>query len=311
MLKKYFILETIKLAIVIPYYKIDFFEKCLQSLSKQTCKDFTVYIGNDNSPNNPEEIINKYADQIAINYKKFESNLGGKHLTKQWDRCIEISLGEPWLMILGDDDELGANCVEKFYENLHKIEESNIQVIKFATLEINEKDEEISEKYIHPQFEKSTTAYYKKLIGKGRSSLSEYIFSRNAYNKYGFKEFPLAFGSDNLAWIEFSDCGLIYTINQAVVYFRISTVNISGKTHFAKREKLHAMYLTKKYLLQNYAHAFTQDERKEIIRQSLLNLNSSQRRNYPERVLFFMRCFQWLPPQELLPLYIKNKNLPQ
>lgn len=295
-------METIKLAIVIPYYKIDFLEKCLQSLSKQTCNDFTVYIGNDNSPNNPEDIINKYADQIAIHYKKFDSNFGGKHLTKQWDRCVEISHGEPWLMILGDDDELGTNCVEKFYENLHKIEENNIQVIKFSTIEINEKNEEISEKYIHPQFEKSTTAYYKKLIGEGRSSLSEYIFSRNAYNKYGFKEFPLAFGSDNLAWIEFSECGPIYAINDAVVYFRISDINISGNQSFEKQKKLYAMYLTKKYILKNYAKEFTETELSEIIRQGLTNLNSSQRRNYVERGVYHLKYFLWLR----LKRYIKR-----
>lgn len=41
------------LAIVIPYYKINYFEETLKSLSNQTDKKFKVYIGNDASENDP------------------------------------------------------------------------------------------------------------------------------------------------------------------------------------------------------------------------------------------------------------------
>lgn len=40
------------LAIVIPYYKITFFEDTLESLAHQTDKRFKVYIGDDASPKN-------------------------------------------------------------------------------------------------------------------------------------------------------------------------------------------------------------------------------------------------------------------
>lgn len=292
-----------KLAIIIPYYKKDFLDQCLQSLSHQTCKDFSVYIGNDDSPNDPQDVINEYKDQLTIFYKKFDANLGGKNLTQQWDRCIEMSKEEPWIMILGDDDELSSNCIEKFYENLLIVEEKNIQVIKFATIEIDEKNKEISKKYINPQFEKSTTAYYKKLIGEGRSSLSEYVFSRTSYNKYGFKEFPLAFGSDNLAWIEFSECGPIYAINDAVVFFRLSPVNISGNNLFQKQNKLYAMFLTKRYLLNNYAQFFSKDEKKEIIKQAIINLNASKKKVILEKVLFLILTFKWLNPLQIISIY--------
>jgi hypothetical protein len=38
------------LAIIIPYYKLCFFEENLQSLAAQTDKRFKVYIGDDASP---------------------------------------------------------------------------------------------------------------------------------------------------------------------------------------------------------------------------------------------------------------------
>ena len=45
------------LAIIIPYYKIVFFEETLKSLSEQTDKRFKVYIGDDASPENPANLI--------------------------------------------------------------------------------------------------------------------------------------------------------------------------------------------------------------------------------------------------------------
>ncbi len=92
------------IAIVIPYYKLTYFEKTLQSLAEQTDKKFNVYIGNDASDEDPEELLFKYKDKINFNYHKFNTNLGGTSLTKQWERCIDLSLDEEWIMILGDDD---------------------------------------------------------------------------------------------------------------------------------------------------------------------------------------------------------------
>ena len=41
------------LAIIIPYFKLLFFEETLQSLAIQTDKRFKVYIGDDASPEDP------------------------------------------------------------------------------------------------------------------------------------------------------------------------------------------------------------------------------------------------------------------
>ncbi|UJH92516.1 glycosyltransferase family 2 protein [Antarcticibacterium sp. 1MA-6-2] len=69
------------LAIVIPYYKINFFEECLQSLANQTSKNFRVYIGDDASPDDPSGIVSEYNKQLTLKIKRFKENLGGKSLT--------------------------------------------------------------------------------------------------------------------------------------------------------------------------------------------------------------------------------------
>ena len=92
------------LAIVIPYYKLTFFEETLQSLSLQTDKRFKVYIGDDASPENPAVLLKKYKGQFEFVYCRFEANLGSISLIKQWDRCIGMTGGEQWLLVLCDDD---------------------------------------------------------------------------------------------------------------------------------------------------------------------------------------------------------------
>lgn len=64
-------IENINLSVVIPYFKFAYFDKLLDSLVEQTNKNFNVYIGNDNSPQSPLNIITKYTNQINIQYKHF------------------------------------------------------------------------------------------------------------------------------------------------------------------------------------------------------------------------------------------------
>ncbi|MEO2064646.1 MAG: glycosyltransferase [Christiangramia sp.] len=252
------------LAIVIPYFKKTFFENTLASLAVQTRKDFKVYIGNDASPEDPEDIIAKYASVLNISYTEFDENLGSRSLVKQWERCIALTGNEKWLMLLGDDDYLDPGCVEKFYENQSQVEKNKIRVIRFASRLFWEDDHKKEIIFSHPKKQSATDAFYEVYFGNSRSSLSEYIFSKKAYQKSRFREIPLAWGSDNLAWLDFSEGGDIYSINEAVVHIRMSSENISRKS-FEKSNKNLALYKTFKIIVNEYLYQFTPKQRKDIL----------------------------------------------
>jgi GT2 family glycosyltransferase len=217
------------LAIVIPYYKITFFEATLQSLASQTNQQFKVYIGDDASPENPLLLLEKYKGKFDFVYCRFDNNLGGTSLTQQWERCIALSSNQEWIMILGDDDVLGEDVVDEFYNNLPEIEQVGINVVRFATQVIDGEGQVTSCIYEHPKLEKATDAFWRKFTGKTRSSLSEYLFKRSLFLKFGFREYPLAWHSDDMAWLEFSNGKPIWTINGSKASVRTSTINISGK----------------------------------------------------------------------------------
>lgn len=217
------------LAIIIPYYKLTFFEETLQSLVNQTDERFKVYIGNDASPEDPSYLLEKYNNRFDFIYHRFESNLGGTSLVKQWERCIALSGNQEWIMILGDDDVLDKNYISEFYRNINKIDET-YNVVRFASCNIGEKGERISEVFKSPIVESSIDFFFKER----RSSLSEYVFNKEKLLTVGLKKFPLAWCTDILAVLEVSDFENVYSINDSIVYIRISEISISGN----KKNKL-------------------------------------------------------------------------
>lgn len=247
------------LAIVIPYYKLTFFETTLQSLANQTDKRFKVYVGDDASPEEPSHLLDRFKGKFNFVYHRFNDNLGGVSLTQQWERCIALSANEEWIMILGDDDVLGDNVVEVFYDKYAEFF-GKTNLIRFSSKQINEKTKIDSEIFRSPRWEKSSDFYIKKQKGQVRSSLSECIFSRKVYHKFGFRNYPLAWHSDDLAWIEFADSKLVYAINEAVVEFRMSFVNISGINTNLKEKALAEFYF-KSDLLSEKFHFFNDDQK--------------------------------------------------
>jgi len=247
------------LAIVIPFYKLTFFEKTLNSLAHQKDKRFAVYIGDDASPENPTAVLEKYKNDFKFEYKRFEDNLGSVSLVKQWERCIAMSQEEEWIMILGDDDLLGETVVSEFYNALEEIKTTS-NVVRFASRKIDENGTATSAIYTHPKTELATDFLFRAT----RSSLSEFVFNKNKISTIGFKNFPLAWYSDVLAVLEFSDFKTIYTVNQATVSVRISNLSISGGTDNL-RPKYRAAFQFYYYLLNQKKANFSKEQIKELL----------------------------------------------
>lgn len=226
------------IAIIIPFFKINFFEKILESLARQTDKRFQVYIGDDASSNSPEELLKNYQGKFSFTYRRFTENFGSISLAKQWQRCIELMQDEEWLMILGDDDFLSPNYIEEFYKHQELVEKNNINVIKYSSLEIDENGDVQKIKKEEPLIKSSIEHFFDKFVHEGRSSLSEHTFRKSAYNKYGFFEMPLAWHSDDWAQLRFSDFGDILFIKEAECYISVSSASISGSIDNIRTKQL-------------------------------------------------------------------------
>ena len=88
----------------------------LNSLAKQTNKNFNIYVGDDCSPSDIKSICDKYHHQLSIDYYRFDNNLGGTNLVQQWERCVDRIKDEKWIWVFSDDDVAEEACVAKFYQ---------------------------------------------------------------------------------------------------------------------------------------------------------------------------------------------------
>lgn len=214
------------LAIIIPVFKTYYLEKLLQSIANQTDKRFNVYIGDDASPQNVLLIVKKFENILPIIYQRFENNLGSTNLVAHWHRSIDLTEGEEWLWLFGDDDFMHTDCVKDFYQNLNE----NNHVYRFSTRCINENGEKIKRRQFVNPLQTRFDFLKERLLEKKRISLAECIFSRMSYLKAGgFLEMPLAYASDIVAWYKFSGNEGIKGINSSQVYLRTSRYNISSR----------------------------------------------------------------------------------
>lgn len=219
-----------QLAIIIPAYKPDYIEKTLISINNQTNKNFKVYIGDDASPHELKHIADKFKDSIDIVYHKFEENLGGTSLTKQWERCVELS-EEKFIWLFSDDDIMSPTAVDSFYK--HQKLKPDSSLFKFFTKMIDENGHEIKlyfdktndekDQILPQQFLDSRLRY-----DRFRSYMVEYIFDRKIFLENRFVDFPLAWASDDATWIKYSLKNNGIDIIPDFVYWRFSGKNISS-----------------------------------------------------------------------------------
>ncbi|MDT0552271.1 glycosyltransferase family 2 protein [Urechidicola vernalis] len=254
------------LAIVIPFYNIDFFKETLDSLKNQTNQNFRVYIGNDGSMSDLSELISFYNEHIEIHYRNFPDNLGAVSLVSHWNRCMSLLSNEDWVCILGDDDMLSSTVVDEFYSQFELVKKKGVAVVRLRSQLIDDSGGAISEVYEHPTIESSIGSFEKVFYKQSRSSLSEYVFSRNVYERFGFFDFPLAWHSDDLAWLTFSNFGTIYTLSNCKAMIRLSSVNISGQSdNFRLKRKASVAFYRK--LLGRYPFRFKHSFREELLKE--------------------------------------------
>jgi glycosyltransferase involved in cell wall biosynthesis len=220
--------SSVDLAVIIPAYKAQYLDKTLQSFVKQTCQDFTIYIGDDCSPHDLRAVIDRYVPQLRISYKRFDNNIGSRSLVSQWKRCVELSHSESWLWLFSDDDLVDVTCVEEFYKLIDGSGQ-NIDVCRFNTRVIDKDDILLYDTPQGPMYESSLNMAYYLLRGERGNSMPDHIFSRRVYEQTGgFVYTEFAQGADWATSIKFSQEKGMYIVPGAMVSWRYSGSNISS-----------------------------------------------------------------------------------
>ena len=116
-----------KFSIVIPVYNVeDYIERCLESIKKQTFKDYEVIVVNDGTKDNSMEIVKKYSYTI-INQK----NQG---LSMARNNAVKKAKGE-YLIFLDSDDYWDKDLLNEINKSL----DNDPDLVRFQIKQVDEK----------------------------------------------------------------------------------------------------------------------------------------------------------------------------
>lgn len=228
-----------KIAIVIPAYKSKYFEETLNSIANQSCKDFTLYIGDDNSPENLEGIVSKFHDRFDIVYKKFETNLGSTDLISQWNRCVQLVRDEEYIWLFSDDDLMPSTSVEQVLSYIAEDRYSsdvyhiNCKIIDSDGNKITRKSTINFYGYLSPE------DYVNSFLShKGNTWGINFIVKKTKFVETGgFVNFDLAWNSDHASWLKFCTPKGLKNIPNTYLFWRLSNDNISSFSNIAIIER--------------------------------------------------------------------------
>lgn len=117
-----------KVSVIVPVYNVEeYIDKCLDTLTNQTFKNYELIIINDGSPDNSESIILDYQKKYPKLIKYYKKENGGLSSARNYG--IEKSTGE-YLMFIDSDDYVSNDMVEKLYNKIDK-EQSDMVICNY------------------------------------------------------------------------------------------------------------------------------------------------------------------------------------
>jgi glycosyltransferase involved in cell wall biosynthesis len=307
-----------ELAIVIPAFKKKYFKASLDCLALQTNKNFHLYIGDDCSNENLEEVIYPYRTILPITYYRFSSNIGSKHIVDQWQRCIELINNENWIWVFSDDDLVDENAVEAFWK-IHASTNGSKDIYSFNTCVIDKTGNVISKAPEVPPFETAEEMAYHLLIGKRANCMPDHIFSRDIYKKNkGFVKTVYGQGSDWANSILFARETGCCLIPDALVYWRFSGDNITSVAYQHKSEMIIGHFQFIRWILNHFSYLKINrsGDYMKIKNAALENLLSVIDYHYKGVPLSRLLYFAWfikryfnLPMNQVISLVIKTNEI--
>jgi glycosyltransferase involved in cell wall biosynthesis len=238
------------LSIVIPAYRGRFLAEALESVARAADADTEVVVGDDASPDDIRGIAEPYQSRLNLRYHRFDTNLGGRSLTRQWDRCVALSRGQ-WVLLLGDDDLIDPHYVRAFRETLAATD-GRFDVYRFDTRWIDANGAVIRSGDSHPDVQRWDEYLLARFRSQSYTFTCDNVFARSAYDRAGgFVDFPLAWCADDASWIAFGARTGFKKVHGALASWRLSGDNISSNNTNLLRCKLLAMSKFLAWLARN------------------------------------------------------------
>lgn len=114
----------IKVSVIVPVYNVEkYIEKCLNSLVKQTLKEIEIIVVNDGSPDNSQDVIDKFVKKYPKKVIGLTKKNGGLSSARNFG--LKHVNGE-YITFVDSDDYLDLTALEKMY---NKAKSNNFDIV--------------------------------------------------------------------------------------------------------------------------------------------------------------------------------------
>ena len=215
-----------KYTFLLPAYKGRFLDEMLQSIQRQTYKDFKVVISDDCSPEDLHTICKPYLKDPRFTYRRNEENMGSKDLVAHWNMLVNMCDTE-FLIMASDDDVYEPEFLEEIDKLTLKY--PHVDLFRARVRRIDENGTLLAKDILADEYMDSLQYIYQ--------SHCNYFISCEATNVYrvealkangGFIDFPLAWHTDYATCFLLSKKGCCST-KDILFSFRMSEQNITSQ----------------------------------------------------------------------------------
>lgn len=212
------------ISFVMPAYKAEWLAQAIDSILAQTYPAIELIVVNDCSPHDLDSVMAQYTDP-RVRYYRNEQNIGGKHLTRQWEHCLGFVRGE-YLVMAADDDLYAPTFADECMKLA--VQHPSVDLIRTRVEEIDEVGALVGLESFYTKGLISQLEYiYAYRSGEVFICMGNFAFKTSVLREKGFVDFPRALGSDIATTIEMAANG-VACVDQPLFAFRHSTIHLSG-----------------------------------------------------------------------------------
>lgn len=264
-----------KVSVCIPVYNCErFIGEAIESVLKQSFKDFELLVIDNCSTDKTVEVIKAFRDE-RIHLIQNETNVG---MLGNWNKCVAEARGE-FIKLLPADDFIYPGSLERQYKVLEKDTNKRIAVVCGRKNVINDSGKVLFTRgFSNKEMEIGSKKAINRIIAAGSNILGEpgaIMFRKEIIEKTGPFVADIFYVLDLNMWMKMLLHGNLYTIPEPVSAFRISPVSESIKQISTQKRDvdrfLKTVYENKSYQVSTFSYyrgllnSFTLAQAKKLI----------------------------------------------
>ena len=224
-----------KYTFLLPAYKAPFLRESLASILAQTYTDFRVIVSDDCSPEDLKSIVDEFADDERLTYRRNPTNIGAEHLTDHWNMLVDLCQTE-WLILASDDDVYHPHFLEEIDRLQRKYPE--VDLIRARCQLIDKNGEVTMREHAYDDLLTQADQMADFYATDHVTCVGNYVFRTAEMRAIGgFVAYPLAWCTDDMMTIRMAKRGMAVTAD-ALFSFRHSGVNISTREGDRREQRI-------------------------------------------------------------------------